>query len=86
MKFTISQINDSNNLLKIFCCLIVIILITIAIGHYAFNNGHLTCNHYVFNTYLYIVLSIAIIFIVVLLNDRWGISNSFLIVFNNVLI
>uniref|UniRef100_A0A6C0HLS0 Uncharacterized protein n=1 Tax=viral metagenome TaxID=1070528 RepID=A0A6C0HLS0_9ZZZZ len=78
MEFLVFQINDSNNLLKIFCCLIVIVFIIIAIGHYAFNNGYLTCNHYILNTYLYIVLSIAIIFIVVLLNDRWGIANSFL--------
>jgi hypothetical protein len=33
----------------------------------------LTCDHYVFNTYLYIVLSILLIILIVLLNDQYGI-------------
>jgi len=55
------------------------VLICILIGNYAFKNGILTCDHYVFNTYLYIILSILLVFIVVLLNDYTGFFNSFLI-------
>ena len=51
-------IKGSNTLLKLFSCLIIIVLICILIGHYAFKNGILTCDHYVFNTYLYIILAI----------------------------
>jgi len=72
-------INGSNTLLKLFCCLTIIVLICILIGNYAFKNGMLTCDHYVFNTYLYIILSILLIFMVVLINDQTGLFNSLII-------
>lgn len=72
-------IKGSNTLLKLFCCLIIIVIICIFIGHYAFKNGFLTCEHYVFNTYLYIILAILLTFLVVLINDQTGIFNSLLI-------
>jgi FtsH-binding integral membrane protein len=72
-------IKGSNTLLKLFCCLTIVVLICILIGNYAFKNGILTCDHYVFNTYLYIILSILLIFMVVLINDQTGMFNSFLI-------
>jgi len=72
-------ITNSNVLLKLFCSLTIVILICILIGNYAFKNGVLTCDHYVFNTYLYIILSILLVFIVVLVNDQTGIFNSFLL-------
>ena len=75
----INIIKDSNTLMKLFCCLTIVVLICILIGQYAFKNGILTCDHYVFNTYLYIILSILLIFIVVLVNDQTGFFNSFLI-------
>ena len=74
-----NSITNSNVLLKMFCCLTIMVLICILIGNYAFKNGILTCDHYVFNTYLYVILSILLVFIVVLLNDYTGIFNSFLI-------
>ena len=74
-----NSIKSSNTLLKIFCCLTIIVLICILIGNYAFKNGVLTCDHYVFNTYLYIILSILLVFIVVLVNDQTGFCNTFLI-------
>ena len=74
-----NSIKNSNTLLKIFCCLTIIVLICILIGNYAFKNGVLTCDHYVFNTYLYIILSILLVFIVVLVNDQTGFFNTFLI-------
>jgi hypothetical protein len=73
-----NSITNSNVLLKMFCCLTIMILICILIGNYAFKNGILTCDHYVFNTYLYVILSILLIFIVILLNDYTGFFNSFL--------
>jgi FtsH-binding integral membrane protein len=74
-----NSISNSNVLLKMFCCLTIMVLICILIGNYAFKNGILTCDHYVFNTYLYIILSILLVFIVVLLNDYTGFFNSFLV-------
>ena len=71
-------ISSSNALLKLFCTLTVAVITCILIGHYAFKNGMLTCNNYVLNTYLYIILSILLIFMVVLLNDKFGIFNSLL--------
>lgn len=72
-------INGSNTLLKLFSCLIVIVIICILIGQYAFKNGILTCDHYVFNTYLYIILAILLTFMVVLINDQTGIFNSLIL-------
>ena len=69
-------IQGSNTLTKLFCCLTIVVLICILIGNYAFKNGMLTCDHYVFNTYLYIILGILLMFIVVLVNDQTGFFNS----------
>jgi FtsH-binding integral membrane protein len=77
--FNNNAIKGSNTILKIFSCLTIIVLICILIGNYAFKNGILTCDHYVFNTYLYIILSILLVFIVVLVNDQTGFFNSLLI-------
>jgi len=71
-------ITSSNVLLKLFCTLTVTVITCILIGHYAFKNGMLTCNNYVLNTYLYIILSILLMFIVVLVNDKFGLFNSML--------
>jgi hypothetical protein len=72
------MIPDNYILLKIFCCLVIIVLICIAIGHYAFKNGELTCDHYILNTYLYVILAIVLIFMLVLLNDKYGVFNKLL--------
>ena len=71
-------ITSSNALLKLFCTLTITVITCILIGHYAFKNGMLTCNNYVLNTYLYIILSILLTFIVVLLNDNFGLFNPIL--------
>ena len=70
--------DNNNTTLSIVCSLIIIILICIAIKHYAFKNGLLTCDDYVLNTYLYIVLSIFIIYLMVLINDKSGIFDIML--------
>ena len=74
----IFSIPDSNLLLYIFSCLAVIVIISILIGNYAFKNGLLTCDHYVFNTYLYIILAFMLMMLVILLNDKTGFFNSIL--------
>lgn len=71
-------IPDNTILLKIFCSLVIIVLVCIAIGHYAFKNGELTCDHYILNTYLYVILAIVLMFMLVLLNDKYGVFNSLL--------
>ena len=78
LKFSTDNIKGSNTLIKLFCCLIIVVLICVIIGNYAFKNGHLTCDHYVFNTYLYVILAILLVFIIILLNDQTGIFNSLL--------
>lgn len=72
------NIPDNSALLKIFCSLVIIVLICIAIGHYAFKNGTLTCDHYVLNTYLYVLLAVVLIFMLILLNDKYGVLNGLL--------
>jgi hypothetical protein len=85
--FSIDNIKGSNTLIKLFCSLAIVVLICILIGNYAFKSGHLTCDHYVFNTYLYIVLAIVLMFIVVLVNDKTGIFNSlFILMFSGSMI
>ena len=79
MKNMNNIIKGSDTLLKLFCCLTIVVFICILIGNNAFKNGILTCNNYVFNTYLYIILAILLIFIIVLVNDQIGIFNSFLL-------
>jgi len=71
-------IPDNHALLKIFCSLVIIVLVCIAIGHYAFKNGELTCDHYILNTYLYVILAIVLIFMLVLLNDKYGVFSGLL--------
>ena len=71
-------ISSSNALLKLFCTLTVAVITCILIGQYAFKNGILTCNNYILNTYLYIILAILLIFIVVLVNDKFRLFDSFL--------
>jgi len=72
------MIPDNHTLLKIFCSLVIIVLICIAIGHYAFKNGELTCDHYILNTFLYVILAIMLMFMLVLLNDKYGVFNGLL--------
>ena len=72
-------ISNNDVLVKLFCTLIVAVVTCILIGHYAFKNGMLTCDNYVFNTYLYIILSILLMFMVILVNDKFGMFNSLLI-------
>ena len=64
--------------LKILCSLIIILLICILIGNYAFKSGILTCDHYVLNTYLYVMLAFLLMYLMVLLNDKFGIFNPVL--------
>ena len=71
-------ISSSNVLLKLFSTITIAVITCILIGNYAFKNGMLTCNNYILNTYLYIILSILLIFMVVLVNDKFGIFNSLL--------
>ena len=72
-------ITSSNALMKLFFTLIVAVVTCILIGHFAFKNGMLTCDNYVLNTYLYIILAILLMVMVVLVNDKFGIFNSLLL-------
>lgn len=75
---TTNQITSNSSFIQIFCCLVIVVFICIAIGHYAFKNGMLTCDHYILNTYLYVILAVVLVILLVLLNDKWGIFNQLL--------
>jgi FtsH-binding integral membrane protein len=74
----LNSIQNNNLGLQIFSSLAVVVIICILISKYAFKDGKLTCDSYVFNTYLYIILAIILMFLVVLMNDKFGIFNSLL--------
>ena len=57
-------------LLKILSLLLVFIIVSFFIYKKAYKNNKLTCNNYILNTYLYIILSIIIVSIVVLLIEK----------------
>ena len=80
-------VNTENTSWKLVCTLIIIIIICIAISKYAFINGVLTCNHYVLSTFLYVKLAFFLMYLIVLLNDKYGICEPVLnLLFNYVLI
>lgn len=64
-----------DNLLKIFSLFLVFILVCFFIYKKAFINNELSCNNYILNTYLYIILSIILVSIIVLSIDRGDINN-----------
>ena len=59
-----------NNLMSIIIALIALVINIIAISHSAYENKKLTCNRYVLNTYLYLILAILIIVFMILLNTN----------------
>ena len=76
----ILKLNKQENILYIFACLIIAIIIIIIINKSAFNSsGDLVCSNYVLNTYLYIILAVVITVFIVLCNDKWQIMTNFYI-------
>ena len=63
-------------LLKIFSLLLVFIIISFFIYKKAYTHDKLTCNNYILNTYLYIILSIIIVSMVVLLIEKQTLHNG----------
>ena len=59
-----------SNLISIIIALIALVINIIAISHSAYENKKLTCNRYVLNTYLYLILAILIIVFMILLNTN----------------
>ena len=57
-------------LVKIFSLLLVFVVVSFFIYKKAYKNNELTCNNYILNTYLYIILSIIIVSLVVLLVEK----------------
>jgi hypothetical protein len=59
-----------NNLMSIIIALIALVINIIAISHSAYEKKKLTCNRYVLNTYLYLILAILIIVFMIVLNSN----------------
>ena len=59
-----------NNLISIIIALIALVINIIAISHSAYKNKKLTCNRYILNTYLYLILAILIIVFIIVLNTN----------------
>jgi len=55
---------------KFYAILSLIILLCLVIYKYAFKNGKLICTDYIFNSYLYFILSNIIIFSVVIIHEH----------------
>lgn len=60
-----------SNLISIIIALIALVINIIAISHSAYENKKLTCNRYVLNTYLYLILAILIIVFMIVLNSDY---------------
>jgi FtsH-binding integral membrane protein len=63
-------------LLKIFFLLLTFVITSFFIYKKAYANDRLTCNNYILNTYLYIILSIIIVSIIVLLIEKKTLYNG----------
>jgi len=77
----------NNVLLQLFGALLIFICIIFAIGNYAIKNRKFTCNRYILNTYLYIILTFNIIAIQLLLLEYNGVKfNPSLLLFVGIFI
>ena len=56
--------------MAIIISLIALVANIIAITHSAYENNKLTCNRYIINSYLYVVLAILIMFFIIIVNDK----------------
>ncbi len=83
-----NNIKYGNTVFYLICTIIIAIIICIMISNFAFKNGMITCDNYILNTYLYIILAILLIFIIILLNDKTGCFNNlvYLIISSNKII
>ena len=56
----------TKSLMRVFTCLLLLILVLFGIANNSFEKGKFTCNKYILNTYLYVILTFNIIAIIVL--------------------
>jgi hypothetical protein len=55
---------------KFYAVIAFIIILCIIISKYAFKDNEMTCDNYIFNSYLYLLLSVIIIFSIVIFNEH----------------
>ena len=77
----IKDISRDTIFFKLVSCLIIIITICILIATYSFKNGKPMCRNYILNTYLHTILSLLLIFMMVLVNDKYNIVGTLLMNF-----
>ena len=67
----------SKSLISIFVSLLVLVLLLFSIALNSFKKGLFTCNRYILNTYLYVILTFNIIAILCLILEHKNISYAF---------
>lgn len=63
---------DHDNI-RLLCYGVISIVLIIMILSYGYKDGVAVCTNYVFNTYLYIILSLLLMLIILIINDKTGI-------------
>ena len=61
-----------NKLIPIYSFLAIALIVIVAIYNKSIKGGKLTCNNYILNSYLYVILGIIIIILNMLLNDEYN--------------
>jgi hypothetical protein len=67
----------SNSLISIFIAVLVLVALLFSIAFNSFEKGKFTCNRYIMNTYLYVILTFNIIALLWLSLEHNGISINF---------
>lgn len=73
------SVNMSANVVHILSCIIITIIIIGLIMKYAYKNDKPVCTDYIFNSYLYIILTICIMLIIIIINNETNIFTAFMI-------
>jgi hypothetical protein len=68
---------------KFYAIITFIIILVIVIFKYAFKDGKLICDDYVFNSYLYLLLSQSIIFFIIIMHEHTKFYSSILKIYKN---
>ena len=69
--------NDTKSLLPIFGSSLIMVILLFFIAMNSFKNGKFTCNKYILNTYLYIILTINIIALLCLTLEHFNVMFRF---------
>ena len=69
--------NKRNSLISIFIATLVLVALVFSIAFNSFEQGKFTCNRYIMNTYLYVILTFNIISLLWLILEHRGVKINF---------